>query len=64
MCGELYKLQAYKLPVRENIEIGIKLERLLGCFLFKKEGIRINLNADEMDSEARMWACGIFREQR
>lgn len=51
ICGELYKLQAYKLPVKDRTEIGIKLERffsriLLAGFFFKKGGIRINLNAD------------------
>lgn len=51
ICGELYKLQAYKLPVKDHTEIGIKLERffsriLLAGFFFKKGGIRINLNAD------------------
>lgn len=35
---------------------------LLVCLLFNKRGTRIYLNVDEMDLEAKMCACGIFRE--
>lgn len=51
--------------MKERIEVGpaweIFSKTLLICSLFNKRGTRIYLNADKMDLEARMYACGIGR---
>ena len=51
--------------MKEGIEVGSAREvfskTLLVGSLFNKRGTRIYLNADKMDLEARMYACGIQR---